>query len=112
MYRDMTYIDDAINGIICSIKYILDSKNIGQNEIFNIGNNNPIQTKFLLNFLEKKIGKKAKTNLIVSNNESIITHADISKAKNLLGYQPSFNLNHGINKFLEWHTSYENRKKT
>jgi len=111
MYRDMTYIDDVIKGIIGAIDYVLSPKNIRKNEIFNLGNDAPIKTSYLMQTLENLIGEKA---LITNNrtrNESLKTHADITKAKNLLGYNPEVSFDKGIEKFLDWFIHYEDGKK-
>ncbi len=108
MYRDMTYVDDIINGILGAIDYVFTSKNIGKNEIFNLGNNNPIQTSYLLQTLEDILGKTATVKFCKTKNEMSYTHADITKAKNLLGYNPEIKFTDGIKRFLEWHKNYEN----
>ena len=38
--------------------------------------------------LEKKLKRKSKIDYRDTTNESIYTHADISKAKRILGYNP------------------------
>ena len=48
MARDMTYIDDAVDGVIKSIDFLLDSNKKNRNEVFNIGNDSPILTSKLL----------------------------------------------------------------
>ena len=104
MSRDMTYIDDIIDGIMQSIFMILDTNSI--NEIFNLGNDSPITTLELLHLLEEKIGKKADIKFKQSINEASITHANITKAKKILGYQPKYKLKQGILNFLDWHDEY------
>ena len=54
MSRDMTYVDDICDGIIKSMKIEFKKP-----EIFNLGNNRPINLLDLINFLEKSFGKKA-----------------------------------------------------
>ena len=105
MYRDMTYVDDIIDGICASIEYI---KDFSGHEIFNLGNDKPIRTNFLLQTLEEKLNKKGKVKFVNTINEAKKTHADIEKAKNLLGYMPKVSFLEGIEYFLEWHDSYEN----
>ena len=107
MYRDMTYIDDIIAGMLGAIEYVFNSEDRIKNEIFNLGNDAPIKTSELLQKLEKKIGGKTQINLDKTENEALKTHADISKAKNLLGYSPKVCLDEGIEKFLDWHKHYE-----
>ena len=108
MYRDMTYIDDIIQGILGAIDYALNPKNTNKNEIFNLGNDTPIKTSFMLDKIEKFIGKKALIQHCESKNENLKTHANITKAKNLLGYMPKVTFDDGIGRFLDWHKHYEN----
>ena len=106
MYRDMTYIDDIIDGILKTINFICNSKNI-KNEIFNLGNNAPISTLTLLKTLEQKLNKKGKIVSKKTNDESSYTHADITKAQNVLGYNPRTEFLNGIDKFLDWYKKNE-----
>ena len=63
----------------------------------------------MLKILEKKLKIKAKIKIKNTQNEALRTHADIAKAKNLLGYQPKVSFNEGIDLFLEWHEKYEKK---
>ena len=107
MSRDMTFIDDITNGILGAIKFICDDSNSIRNEIFNLGNDNPITTINLLETIESKLNLKSEIKHIYSKNESKFTHADISKAKNLLGYDPEISFEQGMNRFLNWHNGYK-----
>ncbi len=108
MVRDMTFIDDIVQGILGAIDYIFKSENSNKNEIFNLGNDAPIKTSYLLSKIEKNIGKKALIQHFMTKNENIKTHADITKAKNLLGYIPKVSFDQGIERFLDWHKHHEN----
>ena len=108
MLRDMTFIDDIIKGTLGAIDYVFNPENHNKNEIFNLGNDSPIKTSYLLRKIEKLIGKKASIQHFTTENESLITHADITKAKNLLGYDPKVSFDQGIERFLDWHKHYEN----
>ena len=44
----------------------------------------------------------------ITKNENLMTHANITKAKNLLGYNPKVSIDDGILRFLDWHKQYEN----
>ena len=61
----------------------------------------------MLKKIEQTLGAKAIVKHAISKNEVIKTHADISKARNLLGYEPKFSFEQGIEKFLEWYKGYE-----
>ena len=106
MYRDMTFIDDIIDGIFGAINYVFSVQN--KNEIFNLGNDSPIKTSDLLKRIEQIISKKALINLCKTENEAFKTHADITKAKNLLGYDPKVCFDDGIERFLDWYKHCEN----
>ena len=109
MSRDMTFIDDIVEGIERAITSIVVNKIKYKNEIFNLGNNHPISTNQLLQTIESKMNKSTFIKHNKTNNEALITHADITKAKNLLGYDPKVSFEEGIEKFLEWHKNYENK---
>ena len=69
MLRDMTYIDDIMaDGIYGAIFYINNAKEQVRNEIFNLGNDQPISTKELLSTIEKKLKKTTKIKHLNTNN--------------------------------------------
>ena len=107
MKRDMTYIDDVIDGIIRSINYLLQKNNEPNHEVFNLGNNKPVETAYLLSKLEKLTGLKGNIIHKKTSNESLFTQADLTKAKSLLGYNPQYDFNVGINNFFKWYKDYE-----
>ena len=107
MARDMTFIDDVIDGIIKSIDFLMNSDKEIKNELFNIGNDSPILTSDLLKNLESNLKIKAQVENIVVSNESLYTHANLDKSKSVLGYNPKISFKEGIKEFLDWHKTYE-----
>jgi len=102
--RDYTFIDDIVNGISCA------SKNLGGYRIYNLGESKVIDLKKLVHTIENSLGKKAVLNkLPLQQGDVTITYADISKAKKEIGYNPQFDIETGINKFVEW---YNGNKQT
>ena len=102
----MTYIDDIIDGILGAVEFITEENVCIKHEVFNLGNDKPISTIKLLRTIEKKLNKQTTVKHVRTENEASITHADITKAKNLLGYDPRTNFEDGINNFLNWHKNY------
>jgi len=96
--RDYTYIDDIIQGTMAALTYgglLFD--------IFNLGENETIQLKDLIAAIEKVLGKKAKINRLPEQPGDVpLTCADISKARKLLGYDPSTRLSRGLPRFIDW----------
>lgn len=95
--RDYTYIDDIIQGIMSAIKKVKGY------EIINLGESKTITLSKLIAIIENTVGEKAIVNrLPIQPGDVEKTFADISKAKQLLGYNPKTNIEDGIKKFVEW----------
>jgi UDP-glucuronate 4-epimerase len=96
--RDYTYIDDIIQGVRAAIDY--DKSDY---EIFNLGESQTIELRELIEVLEENLGKKAIIERKPMQPGDVpVTFADISKARELLGYQPTTKIRDGIPKFVEW----------
>jgi UDP-glucuronate 4-epimerase len=96
--RDYTYIDDIIQGTMAAIDY-----DGSMYDAFNLGESQTIQLKDLILAIENLVGKKAKINRVAEQpGDMPLTYADISKARKLLGYNPTTKLSEGLPKFVEW----------
>ena len=96
--RDYTYIDDIIQGVVAALKY-----DGAMWDIFNLGENETVQLKDLIEAIEAAVGRKAKINQLPEQPGDVpLTCADISKARRLLGYNPTTKLRDGLPKFVEW----------
>ena len=105
-FRDYTYVDDIIDGIIKSIDYI--NKNNNVYEIINLGSSNPIKLNEMVEIIGKTLNKNPKIKKIEMQQGDVDgTFADISKAKELLGYEPKIKFEDGIKKIIDW---YKNNK--
>ncbi|MGC9330444.1 MAG: NAD-dependent epimerase/dehydratase family protein [Bacteroidales bacterium] len=97
-YRDYTYIDDIISGIIASIHY--DKHGF---DIFNLAHGEKIPLINLISALEKSLDKNARCKFLPKfKEESAGTWADIHKAKVKLNYQPKTDFACGIKAFSNW----------
>ncbi len=104
--RDYTYIDDIVDGIIKSCKYVEKNKNIY--EILNIGNSSPTSLKEMIQTIADALNVVPKINqLPMQPGDVDRTYADVSKAKRLIGYSPKTTFKEGIDKFVAWYK--ENR---
>lgn len=99
--RDYTFVEDIIDGIQKSIQYL--EQNNGVYEILNLGENEVINLKEMLTTIEQTMDKKANLNpMPMQPGDVQKTNADITKARNLIGYAPKTNFQNGIKKFVEW----------
>ncbi len=96
--RDYTYIDDLIEGILAVIHH---HKGF---EIYNLGESQTTSLKELVQLIEEALGKKADVEMLEHQPGDVsITYANITKAKQRLGYQPKVNMKEGIKRFVKWY---------
>ena len=99
--RDFTYVDDIIQGITAALQYEATPF-----EIINLGEQHTITLARLIELLEAELGLEAIIDRQPAQpGDMPRTHADISKARQLLGYEPSTPIETGIKKFVEWFKS-------
>jgi len=99
--RDYTYIDDIMQGVRASIDY-----NGSLHEVVNLGESQTIELRELIALLEMALGKKAIIDQQPMQPGDVpCTYADISKARQLLGYAPTTKIADGIPKFVDWFNS-------
>ena len=100
--RDYTYIDDIVSGIYSSINYVLNNKDVY--EIVNLGNSSPVSLKEMINTIAEVLDKEPKIKeMPMQQGDVNITYADISKAKEMLNYDPKTPFKEGIEKFVKWY---------
>ncbi|MCC5832732.1 MAG: GDP-mannose 4,6-dehydratase [Chlamydiales bacterium] len=98
MRRDFTYIDDVVDGTLAGIDYR------GEYELFNLGNNRPVELLCFVSILEKELGREAvKVFEGPSPGEVEATYADISSSQQKLGFEPKTSLEEGLARFIAWH---------
>lgn len=96
--RDYTYIDDIINGMDCALQKLKGY------HIYNLGESRVIDLNKLVSTIEEELGKKAILNrLPLQDGDVVITYADISKAKEEIGYNPTYGFKEGIHEFVHWY---------
>ena len=101
MGRDFTFISDIVDGFILAL-----DKPLGFT-VINLGSGSSVKLMDFIAELEKELGKKAKINFMPMQSGDVKkTFADISKAKDLLEYEPKVSLEKGIKKFVEWYKEY------
>jgi len=105
--RDYTYVSDTVAGIIACTQ-----KEFGY-EVFNLGNHDAVKLSYLIELLEKAVGKKAIIDRQPMQAGDVpFTCADISKAQRMLGYAPKVKIEAGIPLFVEWFTRRAGRESS
>ena len=118
MRRDFTYISDIIEGIFLVMNKPPEikpkwngnpSESSAPYKIYNIGNSNPVELLYLINVLEKTLGKKAaKEFLPMQPGDVHQTYADVDDLVIDVGFKPSTTIDQGVTEFAEWFKWYHN----
>ncbi len=99
MYRDWTFVEDIIAGATAAI-----DRPLGY-EIINLGRGEPVKLLDFVYYIEQLAGRKA--NLVDKPKPAadvVTTYADISKAAELLDYNPQVSVKDGVRIFWDWYT--------
>ncbi len=108
MYRDFTYVDDIVTGIMDILCNPPKEDNLGAfYKIYNIGNNKPEKLMDYISTLEKCLGREAiKEYLPMQPGDVFRTYADVSDLMNDFNFKPDTSIEEGLGKFSEWFLSY------
>lgn len=95
--RDWTYVDDIVAGFIAALDRPCDY------EIINLGCSRPVENIEFVRTLEGILGRQANImDAPCPPSEPMVTYADITKARKMLGYDPKVNVQEGLERFLRW----------
>jgi len=108
MFRDFTYIDDIINGIVGCISY--DNTNLPPYDVFNIGNSKPVNLMRFIELLEKEMGINGeKIMMPMQAGDVKKTYSSVDKLNKKTNYKPSISLEEGLTPFAAWYKEYYNK---
>jgi UDP-glucuronate 4-epimerase len=108
MYRDFTYIDDVVGGILPLIENspVLTIPDAPY-KLYNIGNNRPEKLMDFIGAIEKAVGKKAVMEFYPMQPGDVYqTYADVDDLVRDVGFKPSTSIYEGIEKFVAWYKAW------
>jgi UDP-glucuronate 4-epimerase len=119
MRRDFTYIDDIVEGVVRvadqparpNPQWSGDDPDPGTSaapyRVYNIGNNNPVELMYLIETLEKALGKVAVKNFMpIQPGDVPATWANVDALSDDVGFRPATTIEEGVAKFVEWYKGY------
>jgi len=111
MYRDFTYIDDIVEGIMRLLPKPPINK--PRHKIYNIGNNNPEKLMVFINTLEEclsnSLGKKIEFTKVfepIKPGDVHKTYASTERLEKEVGFKPKTSIKAGLQKFTDWYLKY------
>jgi len=100
MVRDWTFVSDIVDGVLAAV-----DRRLGY-QVINLGRGEPVVLREFIDHLEAASGKRAHlVDQPVFAADVDYTFADISKARQLLDYQPKVGVAQGTRVFYEWFVS-------
>lgn len=117
--RDFTYVDDIAE----SIARVLDrpaapnpnwsgdapdpSTSNAPYRVYNIGNSQPVELLYLIEILERELGRKARMNLLPMQPGDVEdTIADVSALERAISFSPSTPIETGVERFVAWYRKH------
>lgn len=113
MYRDFTYVDDIVEGIVNMLCNPPAEDEAGARyKVYNIGNNKPEKLMYFIETLEKALGVEAKKEFLPMQPGDVYqTYADVSELMKDFDFKPSTGIEEGLNRFAAWYFTYYGREK-
>lgn len=108
MYRDFTYIDDIVTGIVNILDHPPVADDLGAcYKIYNIGNNKPEKLMDYISVLERSLGKEAKKEFLPMQPGDVYqTYADVADLMKDYDFKPETTIEEGLKQFADWFLSY------
>jgi UDP-glucuronate 4-epimerase len=119
MQRDFTYIDDIVEGVVRGMgrraapnpSWSGERPHPGTSNapynIYNIGNNQPVELNRFIETIETVLGRTARKEFLdMQPGDVPATYADVDDLTADVGFRPATPLRSGIERFIAWYRSY------
>ncbi len=119
MWRDFTYVDDIVAGIIgvvenpptAAVDWSAHTPDTGTSDVpfrvLNIGAGTRTKLTAFIDAIEEELGKKAvRTLLPMQPGDVPSTHATTARLSAITGYAPQTGVREGIRSFVRWYREY------
>lgn len=100
MSRDWTFISDIVSGVVAA------ALRPAGYQVVNLGRGEPVSLGDFVALIEKAVGRSAHfEDAPIPTGDIKSTHADVSRARDLLGYDPKVSVKEGVQRFVDWYRS-------
>jgi len=114
MYRDFTFIDDIVAGVLASLDHPPADDGAEKaggskspHRLYNIGNNRSEHLMKVIRLIEQATGRTADLDLLPMQPGDVHrTEADIAAIQRDLGYAPTTTIEQGVPAFVDWYEAW------
>jgi UDP-glucuronate 4-epimerase len=119
MRRDFTYVDDVVESITRLVErpatpnpgWSGDTPDPATSKapwrVYNIGNHTPVEVRYVLELLEKLVGRKTEIRLVgMQPGDVPATFADVEALTKAVDFHPSTPIETGVANFVQWYQRY------
>ncbi|MGI6093673.1 MAG: GDP-mannose 4,6-dehydratase, partial [Negativicutes bacterium] len=113
LYRDFTYIDDIIEGIVRLLANPPSRVTTALHQVFNIGNNRPERLMVFIETLEKCLSKAVGKEVVFDKRFEPIKPGDVPATfastdllQQAIGFKPETTIEEGLQRFADWYCEY------
>jgi len=97
--RDYTYIADIVTGVTAAAERVVP----GAFDLVNLGGTRTVSLAELIATIERATGRKATIERLPDQPGDVpVTYANIDRARQLLGYEPTVRVEDGIERYWQW----------
>ncbi|MEE8192883.1 MAG: hypothetical protein V3T74_09075, partial [Gemmatimonadales bacterium] len=99
---DYTHVHDAVRGVLAALEWTSGAQ--AGCEIFNIGSGRPVELGEVIRLVGQALGVKPRVRKVSRRKgDARFTHADLSKARGTLDFEPRVGIEDGIAQFVTWY---------
>jgi UDP-glucuronate 4-epimerase len=119
VWRDFTYVDDIVEGIVRLIDRPAQgdlawspvapdpATSAAPHRVYNIGNDRPEELNDLIRLIEEALGRKAdRADAPLPPGDVLETRADVTDLRRAVGFAPDTSLEEGVKRFVAWYRDY------
>ena len=119
MRRDFTYVDDIAEGVVRTSDRIAPANDawdgrapdpgtsLAPYRLYNIGNHNPVELMYLIETIEKALGRTAQKHMMpLQMGDVPATYADVEDLTRDTGFTPATPIEVGVERFVKWYRTY------
>ena len=119
MRRDFTFVDDIAEGVVRTNDRVASANDEWNGDVpdpgtsaapyrlYNIGNNNPVELLYLIETIEKALGRTAVKHMLPMQMGDVpATYADVADLTRDTGFKPATPIEVGVERFVTWYRDY------